>query len=141
MSTSHPNWVSDRAKCNVDLAFRALVGIIERDVAEANRLERSSLKGRRFEITRGDKGLEVACRPPPNSVGITEPTVTFEKSSESIEVHCNGGNPFNPDPTLEFEVVPTWDKDSATCEFHIDNQPYKAWQISQRALETLFFDT
>lgn len=133
--TPPPNWVSERAKCTVDLAFRALAEIIDRDVEEANSLSDDIRKGYTFAIEHNGEGLQyriqVRRNPPPNAFGFETKSVTFEKSERQIRIKGDWDS---------FVVLPKWDTETATCKLQIDGSTLKPWEISRRALERLFFD-
>ena len=134
--TPPPNWVSDQAKCTVDLAFRALAEIIDRDVKEANALSDDIRQGYTFSIERNGEGLryriQVSSVVPPHSRGYKTTSVLFEKSERHIRVTGDYG---------EFNVSPMWNAITATCELQIDGVRHRVWQISQKALDHLFFDS
>ena len=133
--SSPPNWVFDRAKCTVDLAFRALAEIIDRDVDEANALPDDIREGYTFEVERKDEGLrcriQVSRVPPLHSRGYKTAFVLFEKSERCIQITGDHGG---------FKVLPLWNREAATCELQIEGVQHQAWQVSQRALDRLFFD-
>ena len=134
------NWVAERSQCNVDMALSALAEIVKRDVAEANRLyDSEDPNARRFEIEHAKDHFKVKRLAPPNSFGSPTPFILFQKNDELIEVYSNSGNPFN-EPVLEFKVKPVWDVDAGVCRLKADNETRESWQISQRALDSLFFD-
>ena len=133
--SSPPNWVADRAKCNLDLAFAALADVIKRDVEEANCLPQSHLRQYTFEVEINQEGtrerIQVRRFPPPRSSGFKTHAVTFEKSEHAIMV--------SGFPEVKLHVRPRWNPETASCELIVDDQPRKPWQISQDALESLFF--
>ncbi len=134
------NWVAKRSQCNVDTALSALAEIVKRDVSEANRLDDGeNPNARRFEIEHAKDHFKVQRLAPPNSFGSPTPFVLFQKSDELIEVYSNNGNPFDR-PVLEFKIKSIWDVGAGACRLIADNETQESWQISQRALESLFFD-
>lgn len=130
-----PSWVSDRAKCTLDLAFRALAEIIDRDVDEANALPNDIRDDHSFQVERNGEGLQYRIQvrrvPPPNSYGYKTRSVIFEKSERCIQVAGDHGG---------FKVLPMWNRETATCELQIEGVQHRVWQVSQRALDRLFFD-
>lgn len=131
------NWVELRAKCNIENAFDALVQEIRRDVAEANRLP--DLGGGEFVIAQCDKDLSVSLGAPQNAYGRPVPAVRIHAGSSEIRVYGDADNGFSSEQLI-FEVVPTWDSKNASCCMRVGKEILKPWQISQRALEALFFD-
>ena len=113
--------------------FRALDEIIERDVREANRVAPESQYGQTaFEFERNPDGItsRIQVRRT-RRVEVPEQSVTFEKQANGIKVSGY--------PDVSFHVIPNWDAESASCKLQVDGTPHEPWQVSQRALEKLFF--
>ena len=51
-----PNWVAERAECKIDLLYDALCQVVERDVAEANKLSPDLRGGFTYSVERNDEG-------------------------------------------------------------------------------------
>ena len=47
-----PNWVMDRAQCNLDLTFKALFDIATRDIQEAHKVDAITKGKLTFDIQR-----------------------------------------------------------------------------------------
>ena len=126
-----PNWVRGRADCRLDLIFEALKQIIERDIAEFNKLESRKREGRKFELHVNDEGtmpiLRVEQMGDPSG-----PSLGIEMSTVAIRI--NGGG-------LQIFLKPLWSEASSKCQLYINGKegPYEVWEISQRALSGMFF--
>ena len=131
------NWVEQRAKCNVANALSALADEVCRDVEQANRV--LDLGEREFQVERTSEGLWVTFAAPPNSAGMSQPTVLIRPGPESISVYADPRNGFSQ-MSLMFEIAPIWDRKTASCCMKVGNETLVPWQISQRALEDLFFN-
>ena len=122
-----PNWVLGRAECNLRMTFEALSQIVERDVAEANKL----FEDRQFQLERCGEGVRplmyVSERGATEGIG-----VRFEVSETAIRI--NGGG-------VQFYVRPRWD--GRRCRMHINDgdRAYELWEISQNSLSNLFFSS
>lgn len=123
--TTPPNWVRGRAECNIRLTFAALSQIVERDVAEANKVFRD----RQFKCEQSDEGIlplmYVSESGTDEGIG-----VKFESTKSAIRINGAG---------VQFYVRPQWN--GQECQMHINDEPHahKLWEISQRALSHLFF--
>ena len=126
-----PNWVRGRADCRLDLIFEALKQIIERDIAEFNKLESMKREGRKFELHANDEGTKPILRV--GQMGDSSgPSLGIEMSRVAIRI--NGGG-------QQFFVKPRWSESSSKCQLYINSEdrPYEVWEISQRALSGMFF--
>ena len=120
-----PNWVRGRAECNLRMTFEALSQIVERDVAEANKV----FADHQFKCERSDKGIRPLMYV--SEIGADEGVgVEFKISKTAIRINGAG---------VQFYVRPRWDVHE--CQMHINDEPraHELWEISQRALSHLFF--
>ena len=120
-----PNWVRGRAECNLRMTFDALSQIIERDVAEANKV----FGDRQFKYERSDEGIRPLMYV--SEIGADEGVgVKFEISRTAIRINGAG---------VQFYIRPRWDGDK--CQMHVNGESHahELWEISQRALSHLFF--
>ena len=131
-----PNWVADRAKCSLDLIFEALAEIVERDVAEMNKLSPKRRRGFAFRYERNGEGtrerLRVSRFPEtdPDDSGLH---VIFEKSVHVILIYqAPDGAPLI--------ARPQWVETQSTCRLLVDDSHFKVWELSQRVLGPLFFE-
>ena len=121
-----PNWVLGRAKCTLLVRFEALAQIVKRDVAEANKaiemrdfVYEDCTEGTRPFMRISERGTDKAV-----NIAIAE--------TNTIRVSGAGIAP-------GFHVRPRWD--GKQCRMYLrDKEPYELWEISQAALENLFFE-
>ena len=131
-----PNWVAERAECKIDLLYDALCQIVERDVAEANKIPPDLRSGFTYSVERNDEGtmplLRVYRSREGKPAGPAQPVATFSQSQASIRVMAAG--------TGGFLARPEWVDQTRSCFLSIDGTPYKVWELSQRVLGPLFFE-
>lgn len=129
------NWVKARDRCCYREVFEALGQQVERDVAAANELRRSTLT---FRLTQqGNSFAAVRVR---DLGGIQEAhSVSFELAAQQIEVSRR--SPAGKQTPL-FAARPLLTEEGV-CKIEIVGNaapPLELWQVSRRALEDLFFD-
>ena len=128
-----PNWVAERAECKIDLLYDALCQVVERDVAEANKLPPDLRGGFTYSVERNDEGTMPLLRVYRSQEGASaEPVATFSQSQASIHVTAAG--------TGGFLARPEWVDQTRPCFLSIGGTPYKVWELSQRVLGPLFFE-
>lgn len=124
------NWVKARAKCNAEEMFKRLRDVVRSDCEEARDAYEDApvLQGIEYRND-ADKHFTVIHQPPEKS----RDTRVFRLENKGITVY--DGN----DKKL-FRVVP-WLGADDECVFESDdgNHRYRAWEVSRRALEGLFF--
>ena len=131
-----PNWVAERAKCNVDLVFEALAEVVRRDVGEVNKLSIKRRRGFAFRFEQSDEGQYPRLRVfrfregEPDSDATLD--VTFKKTINTIRVYQV------PDRS-PLVAYPRWIEKSATCRLYVDDASIKVWELSQRTLGPFFF--
>ena len=130
-----PNWIAERAECKIDLLYDALCQVVERDVAEANKLPPDLRGGFTYSVERNDEGtmplLRVYRLREGNPAVPAQPVATFSQSQASIRVTAETGN---------FLARPEWVDQTRSCFLSIDGTRYKVWELSQRVLGPLFFE-
>ena len=135
MLNQPPNWVAERAECKIDLLYDALCQVVERDVAEANKLPPDLRGGFTYSVERTDEGtmplLRVYRSREGKPAGPAQPVATFSQSQASIHVTAAG--------TGGFPARPEWVDQTSSCFLSIGGTPYKVWELSQRVLGPLFF--
>ena len=95
-----------------------------------NGLSPAARRDRQFSVERNDQGMfPMLAVKMCGSSGL----VVFQKRETEIEVYQ--GN------ELVFEVVPEWDEASSSCRLKIGDCELEVWQVSQKALSTLFFES
>ena len=117
-----PNWVAERAKCNLDLTFEALFQVVKRDVDEINKIHPGD-----FELEQNSEGTKPMIQVKKSD----NRKVTFTKSEVAIRINT---------PEKIILAHPKWNSETTSCKLIVDNQPLKIWQISQLALGDLFFN-
>ena len=135
-----PNWVADRARCNVIAIFDALQGIIERDVEEANALP-DDVKGHvGFEVEEYTGGIDRAVTVSSRKGAELVAAVRFVMGTTVILVDLQRGG----DIRRVFTVIPRWE--DGECRTYVSRPPedseessVELWQVSKLALEPLFF--
>ena len=133
-----PNWVAERAKCNLELTFDALCQIVKRDVGEMNKLSPKRRRGHTFEFDECAAGPEPVLRvrrfPEGEPDSEDAHWVIFRQTINAIFVE-----PMIAPKETRYEVTPKWNAESGSCELFIGNDVLEVWQVSQRALSPLFF--
>ena len=125
-----PNWVRERSKCTLDLKFTALREIVERDVAEFNKLNEQDRQGFSCSVKFDSEGTRPRFRVK-RSDGEAS---TFELDHWAIRIWP----PFGVKPPhLAFAV---WDEKAATCRMRFNERSCRVWEISQSVLGPLFFE-
>ena len=126
-----PNWVAERAECKIDLLYDALCQVVERDVAEANKLPPDLRGGFTYSVERNDEGTMPLLRVYRSQEGASaEPVATFSQSQASIHVTAMTGNCL---------ARPEWVEQSRSCFLSISGTRHQVWELSQRVLGPLFF--
>ena len=134
--TPPPNWVAERAKCNLDLTFAALYDVVKRDVDEMNKLSDKQRRGYSFSLEQNGEGTNPRIRVrrfPENDPDSNESIdVTFEKSIRAIRI--------DRPPNTTALAFPCWHEKTTSCHLKINGRNYKLWELSQWVLEPLFFE-
>ena len=132
---NRPNWVRERAECEVSLAFERLCEEVKTDVEEMQNYvakflpPRSSLK-----IERQKNLLVVRCE----SDYVNTPfLVRFDlnKTDKTILVEVEDGN-------LQkriHSIKTAWNLKREWCELFFDDDPLEPWAVSKMVLAPLFF--
>jgi hypothetical protein len=118
------NWVKARSECSLKRTFQTLSEVVDSDVKTANGLGlqavgfHAAFQHNRIIVRREENDDELR-------------SVVFELSSAAIFVREGQSKEmFSAKPRLS---------ETGECLLEVDGQLYKLWQISQRALEDLFF--
>ena len=135
MPNQSPNWVAERAECKIDLLYDALCQVVERDVAEANKLPPDLRGGFTYSAERNDEGTMPLLRVYRSHEGATDSSAqavaTFAQSQASIHVNAETGR---------FLARPEWADQTRSCLLSTDGTRYKVWELSQKVLGPLFFE-
>ena len=136
MLNQPPNWVAERAKCRVDLLFEALCQVVERDVAEVNKLPSNLRGGFTFSVERNDDGMNSLLRvyrsTEGDSASTAQAVATFTQLGTGIHVLIAGKE--------AFMALPEWVDQPRSCLLSIDGTRYQVWELSQRILGPVFFE-
>ena len=129
-----PNWVAERAKCRLDVIFEALIQVVERDVAEFNKLPCEQRLGRTSSVVCNGDGTSPILRVYRRDEDGSETSVAFTQNPTRILVQAP-----HYDPLI---LYPAWDTNRRTCLLmNRDNDiRYKVWELSQAALAPFLFD-
>ena len=134
---ARPDWVDLRARCNATNAMQCLRAEVERDMRQANCLDRKD--GRTFVLDATDDAITVTLAKRETSVGMPEPSVKIRfKDSLALAVLRDGGDGFSQ-PDKAFDINLKWDSEGAKCSMSVNGDSLEPWQVSQKALEPLFF--
>jgi len=118
------DWVTARSVCSLNRVFQTLYEVIDSDVKTANGLR---LQGVGFHASFQHKKVVVTREENDDAVR----AVVFELTPVSIVVREGKSKElFSAKPRLS---------DTGECMLEVDGQLYQLWQISQKALEDLFF--
>ena len=138
-----PNWVAERARCNLDLTWESLIQVVQRDVVEANKIPTSVRGDYIFDIERNDEGTSPTLR-----VGRREAdgheyngSVTFTKFPSSIIVSSPYFGLTHGTDVARITATPEWSEQTLSCRLHVNGEQHKVWELSQIVLGPLFFQS
>ena len=131
-----PNWVAARAACKVDLLFEALCQVVNRDVAEVNKLSSDMRGGYMFAVGYNGDGTRPLLRV--YRVAETSPNdrrsiATFEQKRWDIRIQSRKDK--------GVVVATPWADEVGTCLLSVDGTRYRVWELSREVLAPLFFGT
>lgn len=128
-----PNWVTEWAKCRIDVIFEALSQVVERDVAEFNKLPQDQRRGLTSSVVKNGDGTEPILRVYRLDDDGSKTNATFTLQPTCIKVQA-------PRSDLSF-LYPIVDTKLRTCLLmdYALKKTYKVWEISQAALGPLLF--
>lgn len=119
------DWVKARSACSSKRVFETLYEVVESDVKSANALNNLAAK---FHVTHHHKKIIVS-REEEDGDAVTN--IVFELSPGAITVKQGPDKPlFSARPRLS---------ETGECLLEVDGTLYQLWQVSQKALEDLFF--
>ena len=131
-----PNWVAERAKCNLELVFDALCQVLARDVEAMNEVSERQRLGRQFQLEVNADGTRPLASV--TQVQSTDRLVTqkayarFESRETAISIQASSL------PQLAFACV-RWDERARACKLYIGENRYEVWELSQWVLGPMFF--
>lgn len=131
---SSSNWVATRAECPVELLFDGLTQIVERDVAEVNKLPSGLRGGCIFSVKKNGEcpaPLLGVYRRPEGDGGGGALIARFQRGRSAIRITASGMD--------SVVAIPRWTSDDARCLLVVDGIEYQVWELSRSILEPLFF--
>ena len=135
-------WVTERYRCTLDMAFEDLRAGVEGDVREANGL--SGDESSRFSFESSDNSRNrflVTGFPLDRGRGGTPSKFVFQLDREAKAIHISRYRPDTVGGNAENLVITQrWDANSGACRLFMDGRPVTVAQISQVALEPMFFE-
>lgn len=142
-----PHWVAMRAACQVEAVYEDILKAVQEDVAAMNKLPAQERMNRQYKYKRhrGDQaGVSVADEygDIATNYSRTVPmSVIFAKDANG---RCIQIQQKITRPGEDEGVTPRWNAEKQSCELiwgDDTNHPLEVQQVSQKALEPLFFDT
>ena len=136
-------WVTERSKCTLEFAFDAIRDFVERDTEEAKKLIPEGQRETSFSVTLGNHGgiikrFYVTAFLIDGDPDRDERTIKFELHKNKIVIDRSGGPDTHP-VMPNMIVKQKWDIATSSCLLCINSEPKSALEISQLALEPLFF--
>ena len=131
-----PNWVAERAKCNLELIFEALCQVLDRDVGAMNAVPERQRLGRQFQLEVNADGTRPIAQV--TQVHSTDSLVTqkvyarFESGETAISIQAS---------SLSQSVLARvrWDEQARACKLYIGKDRYEVWELSEWVLGPMFF--
>lgn len=127
------DWVSERAACTLEAKFEEIVKVMRSDVEKVNMQPCEIRLHQLFHAEQQETGQFLVRRSPADKPSDISGCVTLKlcKKENKLMVCC-------PDNT--FDIYPRWNKETLNCDLLIDDAPFEAWRISQKALCDFFFE-
>lgn len=140
LPTEPPHWVRDRGCCTLTATFASLHDVVKRDVEEANALPEDVRHDATFQFEVNGQGpmprFSVTRTRVVSGYAPQVVTVLFTQGRSEIVVESTATRP----AVEPFQVIPSWNARANQCELRVKDESVELWQVSQRALERLFFD-
>lgn len=134
-------WVTERHRCTLDMAFEDLRASVQSDVNEANSLSGEEPERFHFEPSNssGDRFL-VTGFPLDRRRGGTPSKFVFQLDREAKEIRISRNRPDTLGGSAgDIVVGQRWDIESASCKLCMNGRLVTVVQVSQAALEPMFF--
>ena len=127
IDTEPVNWVKNRRECTLEFIFKQILyKRFASDMAEANKGNRQ----KPFEISDvEEQSGRLIFRVQRNGSPRQQASVRLD--DDGISIH--------PYMETNFAVTQKWCDKTAECILHIWDEPVEPWQLSRRALSSLFF--
>ena len=131
-----PNWVVERAKCNLELIFDALCQVLERDVDAMNAVPERQRLGRQFQLEVNADGTRpialVTQVHSTDSLVKQKAYARFESRKTAISIQASSLS------QLALALV-RWDERARACKLYVGDDRYEVWELSQWVLGPIFF--
>ena len=127
MTDIYPQWVHKRVQCTREAVFDALYKRVLHDVEEANACH---LAGENNQFVVEEDTGSRACA----AFTVKRPDgseVSFQRFDLEIRITRSSNGAFS--------VRPKWNSRKLSCDLYVEDVSHELWQISQVALEPLFF--
>ena len=139
-------WVTERHRRTLDVTFRQLREAVERDVKEANNLLSEERKSAHSFVVSDEnvgptqflvRGFPIEYPAPSFGDKPAEYKFSFRMEGSAIEIERHGPSTL---PDVEgFLVVQRWSPRETSCLLYIEGEEFSIDEISQIALEPMFF--
>src|SRR5687768_5027468 len=126
MAPETSDWVGARARCSTNHTFALLVETVDTDVKAMHGIGNSL-----FELNRVAVSKIVVSRIA--TTGATIESVVFERTQTGVTIKKSESS---AQPFLVAKVAVGFD---GRCRYEVGGQLLELWQVSQKALEDLFF--
>lgn len=147
MGEQKPNWVARQAACQIDAVFEDLLKAVQQDVDAMNALPAERRRHRHYVYQQHERGAVVFCTDQDGTELVTKYNVNILVSvifanaadTSSIQTHQN-----LIQRVRDKDVTLSWNTETLSCGLIWDGKEdhrLEVWQVSQKALGPLFFDT
>ena len=148
MSEPKPNWVTRQAACQIDAVFEDLLKAVQQDVDVMNALPAERRRHRHYVYQQQhERGAVVFCTDQDDTELVTKynanipVSVIFANAADtsSIQIHQN-----LIQRVRDQDITLSWNTETLSCGLIWDGKEdhrLEVWQVSQKALGPLFFDT
>ena len=135
-------WVTERKNCTLEIAFDVMRDFVERDMEEAKKLISEGRRKDSFSVKPENHGVVkrfyVTAFPIGGDPDRDERTIKFELHGDKLFIDRSGGQDTLP-KLSNLIVKQKWDFETSDCLLCLDGELKSAEEISQIALEPLFF--
>jgi hypothetical protein len=125
------NWVRARAECSIDHLFSVLMAVVEADVHVAQERSHSSIS---FEFQHITEHSFMVTRKRVLSGILESEGVLFTRLPAAIKAQHR-----TPQQQTDLFTASPHMTAAGDCKFEVERNVLEPWQVSQRALDQLFF--
>ena len=145
MSEQKPNWVAKRAACKSNAVLKDLLKAVEQDVEAVNELPAEQRGHHKYKYNPQLTGASVSRtfedgEPVPTDHNLNlQLSVVFKNDASGQGIKINQHFLKHSEDHV---VTLIWDAENLSCQLIWDDhkdRPLEIWQVSQQALEPLFF--